>query len=117
MQGGVHRPALRFVWETDMSGIIDLDCGDFQIKAGSIAHGNDGYVFRCTISPVSEAISDYLIMSARLGAAIRLVFPDQPLLLERVEIERIDGDCVRVVGRVIDLASRRARCGKTPGHS
>jgi hypothetical protein len=43
-----------------------------------------------------------LIAAARRGAKIRLVFPQKPLLLERVEIELIDGACVRVVGRVIE---------------
>jgi len=85
-----------------MSGVIDLDCGDYAVRAGSIGHGHFGYVFRCTLSPVSEEISSYLIASARLGAKIRLVFPQQPLLLERVEIERIDRACVRVIGRVIE---------------
>jgi hypothetical protein len=97
-----------------MSGVIDLDCGAYQVKAGSIAHGHYGYVFRCTISPVSEDVSSRLMVSARMGGRLRLVFPEQPILLERVEIERIDGVCVRVVGRVIDIVNR---CGKTPGHS
>jgi len=85
-----------------MSGVINLNCEDYQVKAGSIGHGLAGYVFRCTLSPVSEDVSSNLIAAARRGARIRLVFPQQPLLLERVEIERIDGARVRVVGRVID---------------
>ena len=85
-----------------MSGVIDLDCEDYQVRAGSIGHGHLGYVFRCTLSPVSEEVSGSLIAAARRGAKIRLVFPQKPLLLERVEIERIDGARVRVVGRVID---------------
>ena len=85
-----------------MSGVIDLDCEDYQVKAGSIGHGHLGYVFRCTLSPVSEEVSSYLIAAARRGARIRLVFPQQPLLLERVEIELVDRVCVRVVGRVIE---------------
>ena len=85
-----------------MSGVIDLDCEDYQVRAGSIGHGHLGYVFRCTLSPVSEEVSGSLIAAARRGSKIRLVFPQKPLLLERVEIELIDGACVRVVGRVIE---------------
>ncbi|HET7608932.1 MAG TPA: hypothetical protein VFL84_09670 [Gammaproteobacteria bacterium] len=90
-----------------MPGVIDLDCGAYDVKAGSIGHGQCGYVFGCTISPVPEDLSSYLMMSARLGATIRLVFPEQPLLLERVEIERVDVVSVRIVGNVIDGATKR----------
>jgi len=85
-----------------MSGVIDFNCENYAVRAGSIGHGHLGYVFRCTLSPVSEDVSSSLIAAVRLGAKIRLVFPQQPLLLERVEIERIDGASVRVAGRVIE---------------
>ena len=79
---------------------IDLNCVDYHIKAGSIGLGRDGCVFRCTISPVAEDVLRDLVAAARSGAAIRLVFPKQPLLLERVELVRIDPACVRIVGHV-----------------
>jgi hypothetical protein len=84
-----------------MFGTIDLNCNDYEIRAGSIDHGHDGYVFRCTISPVAEDVFHSWLMAVRLGATVRLVFPQRPLLLERVEIHRIDSSLVRVVGRVV----------------
>jgi len=90
-----------------MSGVIDLDCEVFEVKAGSIGHGRDGYVFRCTISPVSEEVSGSLLAAARLGTTLRLVFPEHPVLLECVEIERIDGTSVRIVGHVISAETKK----------
>jgi len=90
-----------------MWGVIDINCEDYQVKAGSIGHGHDGFVFRCTIGPVSEDVSSSLTAAARLGATIRLVFPEQPLLLERVEIERIDVACIRIVGRVVEGETKK----------
>ena len=108
MQGGRSRPASPVVdvLEIDMSGVIDLDCGAYEIKAGSIGHGQYGYVFRCTIRPVSEDVCSYLTMSARMGATIRLVFPEQPVVLERVVIERVDLLSIRIVGSVIDADAK-----------
>jgi hypothetical protein len=90
-----------------MSGCIDLDCERYEVKAGSISHGRDGYVFSCTICPVSEGVWSSLTAAARLGAAIRLVFPKQQLLLERVEIERTDGACIRIVGHVSHAETKK----------
>jgi hypothetical protein len=84
-----------------MLGTIDLDCADYQIRAGAISHGQDGYIFRCTIRPVADDVFSSLAAASRLGASIRLVFPEQPLLLERVEIVRVDAACVRIVGHVV----------------
>ena len=92
-----------------MFEVVELNCEDYQIKAGSIGHGRDGYVFRCTISPVEEDVLSNLAQAARLGATIRLVFPEQPLLLERVEIVRIDAACVRIVGHVIEAQTKPFR--------
>ena len=85
-----------------MVGVIDVNCESYEIKAGSIGHSLDGFTFRCTISPVPEDVLHGLAAAVRLGATIRLVFPEQPLLLERVELVRIDHACVRIVGHVVD---------------
>jgi hypothetical protein len=90
-----------------MSGVIDLNCEDYEVKAGSIGHGHDGCVFRCTVGPVPEKVSSDLAAAAALGSAIRLGFPGQPLLLERFEIERIDGARIRIVGRVSDAETKK----------
>ncbi|HSC17045.1 MAG TPA: hypothetical protein VLI71_18085 [Gammaproteobacteria bacterium] len=83
-----------------MFEIVDLNCVDYQIKAGSIGLGRDGCVFRCTISPVAEDDLRNWVAAVRSGAAIRLVFPEQPLLLERVEVVRMDAARVRIVGHI-----------------
>jgi hypothetical protein len=91
-----------------MYGVIDLDCESYEVRGGSIGHGRDGCVFRCTIGPVAEEVSTRLTAAAQLGATIRLLFPEQPLLLERVEIERVDRACIRIIGRVIDGQTKKA---------
>ena len=88
-----------------MSGVIDLNCEGYYVTGGSIGHSRAGYVFRCTIGPVSDELSGSLVAAVRLGSTIRLLFP-QPLLLERVEIERIDEACIRIVGRVMNGPTR-----------
>ena len=85
-----------------MAKVIDVNCEKYEVKAGSIGHGRDGYVFRCTISPVPDDVLRGLNAAVRLGATIRLVFPEEPLLLERVELVRIDPASVRIVGHVVD---------------
>ena len=85
-----------------MFGVIDLNCEGYEIKAGSIDHGHDGFVFRCTIRPVSEEVWSGLNAAAQIGSAVRLVFPERPLVLERVEVVRIDHAGIRIGGRVLD---------------
>jgi hypothetical protein len=84
-----------------MTRVIDLDCESYEVTSGSIGHGRDGYIFRCTIGPVADDVWSSLDTEARLGATIRLLFPEKPLLLERVDIERVDGVSIRVIGRVV----------------
>jgi hypothetical protein len=90
-----------------MFGTFDIECAGYQITAGGIGHGHDGQIFRCTLSPVAEDVFGKLLAASRQGALIRLVFTQQPLLLERVEIVRIDASCIRIVGHVIDGAKKR----------
>jgi hypothetical protein len=85
-----------------MSQNIDLNCADYQVTAGSIGHSQDGYVFRCTINSVAEDVLEGLDSAARAHGTIRLVFPERPLLLERVEVERIEPGSVRIAGHVVD---------------
>lgn len=85
-----------------MYGSIDINCTGYEIKSSSIGHGQDGYVFRCTISPVAQDVFNRLTTAAQLGATIRLVFPSRPLLLEDVMIERVDIACIRIIGHVVE---------------
>ena len=84
-----------------MSRSIEVNCEGYEVKAGSIRHSRDGYVFRCTISSISEDILRGLETTARLNGTIRLVFPERPLLLERVEVKRIKPGSVRIAGHVV----------------
>jgi hypothetical protein len=84
-----------------MSRSIEVNCEEYEVKAGSIRHSRDGYVFRCTISLISEDILRGLETTARLHGTIRLVFPERPLLLERVEVKRIKAGSVRIAGHVV----------------
>jgi hypothetical protein len=85
-----------------MSRSIEVNCGEYEVKAGSIRHSRDGYVFRCTISLVSEDMLKGLETTARLDGTIRLVFPERPVLLERVEVKRIKPGSIRIAGHVVD---------------
>jgi hypothetical protein len=85
-----------------MSESIDFNCENYEVKAGSIGHSHDGYVFQCTISSVAEDVLNRLEAAARLRATLRLVFPERPLLLERIQVERIEPGSVRIAGHVVD---------------
>ena len=89
-----------------MSVSIDLNCDGAELKAASIGHGRDGYVFRFTIGPISEDLLKGLHAAARVNSMIRLMFPEQPLLLERVAIEQIEPRFVRIFGHIVDGRSK-----------
>ena len=85
-----------------MAKPFELNCSDYQVKAASIGHGRGGAVFRCTISPVTDEVLKALDAAARSEDVVRLVFPKQPLLLERIQVKRIEPGRVRIAGRVVD---------------
>jgi hypothetical protein len=39
--------------------------------------------------------------AARANDTVRLIFPKEPLVLESVEVERLEPGCVRIVGRIV----------------
>jgi hypothetical protein len=80
---------------------VELKCADYQVSAASMGHTRAGAVFRCTVSPVSNATIEELAAAARAKEMIRLIFPKEPLLLERVDVKRIDAGTVRIVGRIV----------------
>ena len=84
-----------------MTHDIEINCAEYVLKSGSIGHSQAGSVFRCTISPVSDGLMARWTAATRARAWIRLVFPDQPLLLERVTLERVEPMSVRIVGRIV----------------
>jgi hypothetical protein len=79
---------------------VELECADYQIRSASIGHTRAGAVFRCTISPVPDELLDSLDAAARAHETIRLKFKE-PLVLERIEIKRLEPGCVRIVGRIV----------------
>ena len=90
-------------WEA-MSKPLELNCADYRVTAASIGHGRSGAVFRCTISPVTDEMLKALDAAARSEDVIRLIFPKQPLLLERIQVKRVEPGGVRISGRVVDPA-------------
>jgi hypothetical protein len=79
---------------------VDVTCADYQVTSASIAHSPGGAVFRCTISPVTEQVIARLDAAARANGTIRLIFPKEPLILERVEVKRIEPGRVRIRGQI-----------------
>jgi len=80
---------------------VDVTCADYQVTSASIAHSPGGAVFRCTISPVTEQVIARLDAAARANGTIRLIFPKEPLILERVEVKRIEPGRVRIRGQIV----------------
>jgi hypothetical protein len=83
---------------------VELSCEGRELRAVSIGHRHDGYVFRCTIGPITDEVFGTLAAAARLDGTVRLVFPEHPLVLERVEIHRIELRYVQIFGRVVGAA-------------
>ena len=89
-----------------MTNNVEINCADYELKRGSIGHSQAGSVFRCTISPVSGDLANRLDAVAHSKGTVSLLFPDEPLLLERVKIERIEPMSVRIVGRIVVSSAR-----------
>jgi hypothetical protein len=82
-------------------GNVELKCADYQVRSASIGHSSSGDVFRCTLSPVSDDVLESLDAAARANETVRLIFPKEPLVLERIEVKRLEPGCVRIVGRIV----------------
>jgi hypothetical protein len=80
---------------------VDVTCADYQVTSASIAHSPGAAVFRCTISPVTDQVIARLAAAARANGTIRLIFPKEPLVLERVEVKRIEPGRVRIRGQIV----------------
>jgi hypothetical protein len=65
-----------------------------------MAHGQGGGVFRCTLSPVTMELLEQLERAARSNGMIRLTFPKRPLLLERIDVRRVEPASVQLSGQV-----------------
>jgi hypothetical protein len=81
---------------------IELDCGGYHVKTASVAQNNSGTVFRCTLSAVPDEVLSALEKAARAHGKLRLVFPKQPLVLEHIDVRRIEPESVQIVGRVVE---------------
>jgi hypothetical protein len=85
-----------------MSDNVELNCDEYHVKSASIAQGPSGTVFRCTIGPMADEVVENLEGAARSQATLRLVFPKQPLVLERIDVKRVEPGSVLIVGRVVE---------------
>lgn len=81
---------------------LDLNCADYQVTAASMGHGRGGPTFRCTVGPLTEELLKTLDDVARSNGTLRLVFPKRPLVLERIEVSRIEPSSARISGRVVE---------------
>jgi hypothetical protein len=81
---------------------VDVTCADYEVTSASIAHSPGGAVFRCTIGPVTDQVIARLDAAARANGTVRLIFPKEPLILERVEVKRIEPGRVWIRGKVVD---------------
>lgn len=89
-----------------MNDSIEINCADYELTRGSIGHSAAGSVFRCTMRAVSDDLLDRLNAVARSNGTLRLLFPDQPLLLERVTVESAESNSVCIVGRIVVSSPR-----------
>jgi hypothetical protein len=80
--------------------IVELNSVDYQVTSASMGHGRSGAVFRCTLRPVTTEVLEELELAAQSNGMVRLVFPKEPLLLERIDVQRIEPGCIRLAGRV-----------------
>jgi len=83
---------------------VDLVCADYQVTGASMGHGRGGATFRCTVAPVTEELLKSLDDIARSNGTLRLVFPKRPLVLERIEVQRIEPSSALISGRVVDAS-------------
>jgi hypothetical protein len=80
----------------------ELNCADYHVNSASIGHGRGGSVFRCTLSPVTDEVLQALDDAVRSNRMIRFVFPKQPLVIESIEVVRLQPGHVRIAGRVVE---------------
>lgn len=85
-----------------MAKPFELKCAGYQIKSARIGHGGGGTVFRCTLGPISDDVLEALADAVRAKRVIRFAFPQRPLLLEAVDLRRLDPGFIRIGGRVVD---------------
>lgn len=84
-----------------MRNDIELNCDDYHVKTASVAQSSGDTVFRCTLGPVPDEVLATLEKAARGRGTLRLVFPKRPLVLERIDVTRIEPASVQIVGRVV----------------
>ena len=80
----------------------ELNCANYEVKSASIGHGRGGSVFRCTLSPVTDDVMEALDDAVRSNRMIRFVFPNQPLVIESIEVVRLEPGRVGIAGRVVE---------------
>lgn len=84
---------------------VEPNCAELKIKSASIGHSSGDLVFRCTVNSMTDDLLSALDGAARSYGTIRLVFPQQPLLLERVQVKRVEPGSVVLIGRVVESSA------------
>ena len=59
-------------------------------------------MFRCTLSPVTDDVMEALDDAVRSNRMIRFVFPKQPLVIESIEVVRLEPGRIGIAGRVVE---------------
>ena len=59
-------------------------------------------MFRCTLSPVTDDVMEALDDAVRSKRMIRFVFPKQPLVIESIEVVRLEPGRIGIAGRVVE---------------
>ena len=80
---------------------FELRTVDYEIRSASIGHGRGGDVFRCTLCPVSHDLLDALAKAIRSKRMVRFAFPQQPLVIESVDLVQVEPGLVCIGGRVV----------------
>jgi hypothetical protein len=82
---------------------LELDCTAYKANRLMFApapNGGEGGLFSCSLGPLPDDMIAALDEAARTHAPVRLLFDQQPLVLEMVTLERKDPQRVRIVGSV-----------------
>ena len=87
---------------------LELNCSDYQAKDQTFAPtpGGSSGLFSCSLGPLPKETMAALDWAAREHGCVRLLFGGHAVLLELVALERKDARRVRIVGRVLESATR-----------
>jgi len=82
---------------------LELNCDALEVKSASFrpGPGAEGGLFSCSIGSISDETVAALDQAAQRHARVNLLFPDQPILLDLVSLERNAPHVVRIIGHTV----------------